>query len=132
MAQKMYRRREVEALTGKKRSALYDDIKNKRFPAPVTFEELDAITIEISVLTVPKKLEINNRQELPQHLVANRDGLILRRGWNQSTYLPQVWEHFPDKEDFLAALCRKAGMPDGCWKDVDTEIFTYRAEVFHE
>lgn len=35
MAQKMYRRREVEELTGRKRSALYEDIKNGKFPAPV-------------------------------------------------------------------------------------------------
>lgn len=33
--QKIYRRREVEALTGKKRSALYADIAEGTFPKPV-------------------------------------------------------------------------------------------------
>ncbi len=113
-------------------NAINAAVNDRRFPAPVTFEELASITIEISVLTVPQKLEIKDREELVSHLVANRDGLILRRGRHQSTYLPQVWEHFPDKEDFLDSLCRKGGMPDGCWKDEDTEIFTYQAEVFHE
>lgn len=107
-------------------------VNDRRFPAPVALEELASITIEISVLTVPEKLDMPDRQELPSHLVANRDGLILRCGWKQSTYLPQVWEHFSDKEDFLDSLCRKGGMPDGCWKHEDTEVFTYQAEVFHE
>jgi AmmeMemoRadiSam system protein A len=113
-------------------NAINAAVNDRRFPARVTFEELASLSIEISVLTVPQKLEIKDRQELPRHLVANRDGLILLSGWHQSTYLPQVWEHFPDKEDFLNSLCRKGGMPGGCWKDEDTEIFTYQAEVFHE
>ena len=113
-------------------NAINAAIHDTRFPMPVSFEELGSITIEISVLTVPKKLELENRQELSTHLVAGRDGLILRHGWRQSTYLPQVWEHFPDKEDFLDSLCQKGGMPVGCWRDAATEIFTYQAEVFHE
>lgn len=113
-------------------NAINAAVNDRRFPAPVTLEELASIRVEISVLTVPQKLEIKDRQELPRHLVANRDGVILLSGWHQSTYLPQVWEHFPDKKDFLDSLCRKGGMPDGCWKDEDTEIFTYQAEVFHE
>jgi len=35
MAQKIYRRREVEQLSGKKRSALYADIAEGKFPRPV-------------------------------------------------------------------------------------------------
>jgi len=103
-----------------------------RFPEPVSLEELKEISIEISVLTVPKKIELKNRSELLDHLVPGRDGVILRNGRLQATYLPQVWEHFPDKESFLDYLCRKGGMLTGCWKDPRTEIYTYQAEVFHE
>jgi prophage regulatory protein len=35
MVQKIFRRREVEALTGKKRSTLYDAISKGDFPRPV-------------------------------------------------------------------------------------------------
>jgi len=107
-------------------------VHDTRFPVPVSLEELDSITIEISVLTVPKKLELKNRAELPDHLAAGRDGLILRRGWRQATYLPQVWEYFPTKKDFLNSLCQKGGMSAGCWRNQDTEIFTYQAVFFHE
>jgi AmmeMemoRadiSam system protein A len=107
-------------------------IHDTRFPAPVSAEELSSITIEISVLTVPEKLELKDRSELPNRLAPGRDGVILKNRWYQSTYLPQVWEDLPDKEEFLDSLCRKGGMPVGCWKDEDTEIFTYQAEVFRE
>ena len=39
MVQRIYRRREVEALTGKKRSALYQDIQNGKFPKPIKIGE---------------------------------------------------------------------------------------------
>ena len=35
MVQRIYRRREVEQLSGKKRSALYADIAEGKFPRPV-------------------------------------------------------------------------------------------------
>jgi AmmeMemoRadiSam system protein A len=105
--------------------------QDPRFPE-VNFDELNAITIEISALTVPQPLEIKNRKTLLQVLVPGRDGVILSNGWKNSTFLPQVWGHFVDKESFLNALCEKGGMPEGCWEDEDTEILTYRAEVFKE
>ena len=105
--------------------------QDPRFPG-VNFDELNAITIEISALTVPEPLQIKNRKTLLQILVPGRDGVILSNGWKKSTFLPQVWEHFVDKESFLNALCEKGGMPRGCWEDEDTEILTYHAEVFKE
>jgi AmmeMemoRadiSam system protein A len=98
----------------------------------VNFDDLKSITIEISALTVPEPLEIKNRKTLLQVLVPGRDGVILSNGWKNSTFLPQVWEHFVDKESFLNALCEKGGMPSGCWEDENTEILIYRAEVFKE
>jgi AmmeMemoRadiSam system protein A len=112
-------------------NAVHAATQDPRFPE-VNFDELNAITIEISALTVPKPLEIKNRKTLLQVLVPGRDGVILSNGWKNSTFLPQVWEHFVDKESFLNALCEKGGMPGGCWEDKNTEIFTYRAEAFKE
>jgi uncharacterized protein len=102
-----------------------------RFPE-VIFDELNDITIEISALTVPEPLDIQNRKTFLQDLVPGRDGVILTNGWKKSTFLPQVWEHFGDKESFLNALCEKGGMPWGCWEDENTNISIYHAEVFKE
>ncbi len=35
----------------------------------------------------------------------------------RSTYLPQVWEHFPQPRQFLASLKNKAGLPGNFWAE---------------
>ncbi|MFH1126050.1 MAG: AmmeMemoRadiSam system protein B [Candidatus Altiarchaeota archaeon] len=99
---------------------------------PTTYGELKEISIEISVLTVPKKLEYSSSDDLLNKLVPLRDGVVLKSGWHQATYLPQVWEQLPDKVDFLSSLCEKAGASSDCWRDTSTEISIYNAQVFGE
>ncbi|MFH1848972.1 MAG: AmmeMemoRadiSam system protein B [archaeon] len=105
-------------------------VNDKRF-MPVTAEELDGIEIEISVLTVPQQAAYKSAAEL-LNLLTHDDGVIIRSGTHQSTYLPQVWEQLPDKETFLANLCLKAGLDSQCWADAQTQVYTYNAQVFHE
>ena len=59
-------------------------------------------------------------------------GVILSRGWQRATFLPQVWEQLPDTEDFLGHLCEKAGMEKTCWMDKKTSVKVYEAEYFSE
>lgn len=106
-------------------------VRDHRFP-PVTREELDDLSIEISMLTVPKLLEHNGPEDLLAKLVPERDGVILKNSYHQSTYLPQVWKQLPQKEEFLSRLCLKGGGRADCWKDPKTEIYIYRAQVFSE
>lgn len=98
---------------------------------PVTQDELKDIEIEISVLSVPKKIEFSSPEDLLSKLRPLVDGIVLKSGPYQSTYLPQVWEMFPDKESFLSSLCEKAGLVQDCWKK-DIEVYTYQADVFPE
>jgi len=97
---------------------------------PVTEDELNDIEIEISVLTVPQRLEFSSGDDLKNKLRPNIDGIVLKSGFHQSTYLPQVWEQIPNKESFLSNLCMKGGMAIDCWKDKSTEVYTYQAFVF--
>jgi len=98
--------------------------KDPRFP-PLTAEELDSIEIEVSVLTVPEEITADEIQP-------GKDGIILEAGMYGATYLPQVWEQIPDKEEFLASLCRKAGVPIDCWKKPEAKIKRYRVQAFKE
>ncbi|MBW1696216.1 MAG: AmmeMemoRadiSam system protein A [Deltaproteobacteria bacterium] len=102
-----------------------------RFP-PLAEDELPDIEIEISVLTVPKTLEYSSPEELKQKLKPHIHGVILSRGWQRSTFLPQVWKQLPETEDFLKNLCQKAGMERNCWKDKNTMVKVYEAEYFSE
>lgn len=105
-------------------------VKDWRFP-PVTKDELQDIKIEISVLSVPKLLEVP-ALERPKILKPLVDGVILEEGLNKATYLPQVWEQLSDPNIFLGSLCEKGGWPENAWQDEKLKLYTYQAEVFKE
>jgi len=99
-----------------------------RFP-PVQLDELPALRIEISVLDDPVRVEPAD----PSRLVIGRDGLLVRRGRAQAVLLPQVaTEHGLGPEAFLNAVCHKAGLAPGSWREPATQVFTFKADVFVE
>lgn len=118
----------VEAVLKNAISAAFYD---PRF-APVNKDELKDLGIEISVLTVPKKLDYCDGDELCRMLIPHKHGVVLKKGDCQSTYLPQVWEQIPDIEMFMGTLCQKAGLPHSEWRNGDTDIMTYEVERFRE
>jgi AmmeMemoRadiSam system protein A len=99
-----------------------------RFP-PVEIDELSALRIEISVLDEPVLVETADLCRV----VIGRDGLLARRGRAQAVLLPQVAvEQGFGPEAFLNAVCHKAGLPPGSWREPATRVFTFTAEVFVE
>ncbi|MDP2959790.1 MAG: AmmeMemoRadiSam system protein A, partial [candidate division Zixibacteria bacterium] len=100
-------------------------LNDPRF-TPVTKEELKDLEIEISVLTPLKKITDVNLIQV------GRDGILIRKGYNSGLLLPQVaTENNWDRKTFLEQTCFKAGIYDkDCWKDKDTEIYIFSAEVF--
>ena len=43
---------------------------------------------------------------------------------------PPGWRVSIDRETFLSATCRKAGLPANAWHDAETEIRVFEADVF--
>ena len=104
-------------------NAIGSAFSDPRF-APLTIDELDAIDIEVSLLSTPARLDLPTHRELVSMLVPGRDGVVLAHGERRATFLPQVWEQVPDAHDFLAQLKRKAGLS----ADFPTErcdLYTY-------
>ncbi len=89
-------------------------IEDPRF-SPVGEAELPLIKIEVSVLTNPIPLPYKNAQDLIKKIRPKKDGLIIKKGSYQATFLPSVWEELPKKEDFLSQLCLKAGLSENEW-----------------
>jgi AmmeMemoRadiSam system protein A len=114
-----------------KRNAINAAFQDPRF-WPLTKEEFENVGIEISVLSVPEKLKYDNAEDLLKKLRPLKDGVILKKGYYEATYLPQVWEELKDKEIFLGTLCVKAGMDFDEWRNGELEVSTYQAEVFGE
>lgn len=110
-------------------NALNAALNDGRFEQ-VDASELPAIKVEVSVLTDPKPLPYDGQDDLLAKLIPGVDGVILKSGSRQSTYLPVVWEMLPGKEEFLKELCLKQGSPGDCWKTA--EVLTYQAQEFHE
>jgi len=67
------------------------------------------LKIEISVLSDLKPLEYSTIDDLLGKLNKSL-GVVIEKGMNKATFLPQVWEDLPRKEDFLSQLCIKAGL----------------------
>ena len=118
-------------LEGIRINAINAAFRDPRFQ-PVTREEWKRVKIEISILTDPKPLSYSGSEDLMKKLRPGIDGVILKKGYHQSTFLPQVWEQLPEKEEFLRHLCLKAGLDGDAWKEGDLEISTYQAQAFEE
>lgn len=112
-------------------NAVLAGFQDTRF-SPVTLEELDRITIEISILTKPVPLRFQNPEGLKKQIKPGVHGVILSQGYNRATFLPQVWEQLPGIEAFLGQLCLKAGMEQTCWKDTKTSVEVYEVSAFSE
>jgi AmmeMemoRadiSam system protein A len=100
-------------------------VEDPRFP-PLTPEEVDRISIEISVLTPLEKIED------PDRIKVGRHGLYLEKGPNRGLLLPQVATDYGwDRYEFLDHTCLKAGLPKGAWREGAT-IYAFSAQVFNE
>jgi len=107
--------------------------RDPRFP-PVTLQELDLLLIEVTVLTPPERIEVEDSKEYPNKIAVGKDGLIVRKDFSSGLLLPQVavdWNW--DEEQFLTQCCVKAGLPPDQWIcDENVEISKFQAEVFEE
>jgi AmmeMemoRadiSam system protein A len=96
-----------------------------RFPS-LSPKELSRCDIEVSVLTPFVPVE-------PDKVEVGRHGLYIARGPKRGVLLPQVPTQFGwNREQYLVQICRKAGLPDDAWKERETRLFSFEAEVFSD
>lgn len=101
-----------------------------RFPEVIS-DELSSITIEVSILTPPEKIEASP-QELPQLIEIGKHGLIVKQGFYQGLLLPQVApENNFDAVDFLSHTCLKAGLSPDAWL-TGAEVYWFEGQIFSE
>jgi AmmeMemoRadiSam system protein A len=101
-------------------------LRDPRF-SPVAPAELSHIRISLSVLTPLRVIHGVEEIEVGIH------GLVISRGSQRGVLLPQVAsERGWDRETFLDQTCLKAGLPPEAWRDPDTRVEVFSAEVFGE
>ena len=118
-------------LEGVKVNAINAAFRDPRF-RPLTKEEWGRVEVEVSILTDPKPLAYSDGKDLLAKLRPGIDGVIIKRGFHQATFLPQVWEQLPDPKEFLTHLCLKAGLDAKAWQTEELEVSTYQVQAFEE
>ena len=102
------------------RAAAFED---PRF-TPVRRDELDDISLSLSVLTPMRRIQSLDEFELHRH------GIYIKKGRRSGTFLPQVADEVNwTKEEFVGHCSRdKAGIGWDGWRDA--ELYVYEAIVF--
>lgn len=104
--------------------------RDPRFP-PLAKEELESITIQVSLLSPLEPMEFADEADLLHQLRPGVDGLVLDLGTNRGTFLPAVWKELPTPTAFLDHLKRKAGLAPNFWSP-EIQIRRYTTESWSE
>ena len=113
-------------------SAVSAATRDPRF-YPLSLTELGTVVFEVSVLTPPEAVEVENPKEYLAKIKVGEDGLIVEKGFYKGLLLPQVpveWEWC--EEEFLCQCCVKAGLPPDSWLTKDAKIYKFQAIIFEE
>ena len=100
---------------------------------PVKKEELASIIFEVSILTPPEEIRVQNLNEYPSHIKLGRDGLLLKWKYGTGLLLPQVpielkWNIY----EYLANLCFKSGAPPDVWFMPESKLYRFQAIIYKE
>jgi AmmeMemoRadiSam system protein A len=105
------------------RRSLRDDVRlnaiaaafaDPRFP-PLLDIEFDGVSVEISLLSPPERLQSTEEDAVLARLRPGVDGVILEFADQRATFLPQVWGSLSSPREFLGELKCKAGLPADFW-----------------
>ena len=101
--------------------------------SPVKANELNDIVFEVTVLTPPVEITVNDPMEYLEKIKVGRDGLIIRNSFSSGLLLPQVpVEYGWNVEEFLQHTCEKAGLEKDTWKNEKVKIEKFEGIVYKE
>ena len=100
---------------------------------PIDKKDIENIIFEVSVLSPPEKIEVQNPKDYKNHIKIGRDGLILKCKYGAGLLLPQVpvelnW----DINEYLANICYKAGAPPDAWLMPESQLYKFGAVIYKE
>ena len=106
--------------------------EDPRFIA-ISEKELDEVIFEVSVLTKPSMLQVENTDLSLSKIAIGTHGLILESRYGTGLFLPQVpVEQKWNIREYLTNLCYKAGAPSDAWLLADSKLYTFCSLIFKE
>lgn len=119
-------------IDGLRESAINAATRDPRFPS-LELEELGEVTVEVSILTVPEEIEVEDSKEYLDKIKVGRDGLIIKHKGREGLLLPQVpVDNDWNVEEFLSQTCVKAGLSPDSWVKDNVRVEKFSAQVFKE
>jgi len=113
-------------------AAIASATEDPRFP-PVGYDELKDVSFEVTVLTPPEVVKVQDPTEYLRKIKVGRDGLVVKWEFGSGLLLPQVpVEYGWNEEEFLEHTCIKAGAPSDYWKRKGTVVLRFEGIVFKE
>lgn len=97
----------------------------------LSLSDVELLGIEVSVLSPMERIPCASESEAIASLRPHHDGVLLRYGRHQGTFLPQVWKSLPDPLEFLSELRQKARLPASFWSP-ELEVYRYSVQKFAE
>ncbi len=82
---------------------------------PLTAADYPSLEIKLSLIGPLEPVAAASETELATNLRPGVDGVLIRAGAANATFLPAVWEKLPDPVTFLRHLEAKAGLRPGQW-----------------
>lgn len=113
-------------------SAINAATQDPRFPS-LSAKELKGVVFELSVLTPPQPVQVDNPKDYVSKIKVGEDGLIVEKGFCKGLLLPQVpveWGWC--EEEFLCQCSVKAGLPPDSWLTKGAKIYKFKAIIFEE
>ncbi|NKB36736.1 MAG: AmmeMemoRadiSam system protein B [Gammaproteobacteria bacterium] len=108
-------------------SAFKAAFRDPRFK-PLTEQEYANISLNISILSPQSEISFESEDDIIKQLQVHKNGLTIKSGRHQATFLPAVWENLPEANQFLAQLKRKAGISS---EQKIEQAWIYRAESIY-
>lgn len=99
--------------------------------SPLSPDEFDFTIVEVSLLSPPQTMTVQDEADALAQLRPGVDGVIFECGAYRSTFLPQVWDQLPQPRQFMAHLKHKAGLPESFWSD-EVRLSRYTVDKWKE
>lgn len=112
-------------------SSISAAVEDPRFNS-VTSGELERITVEVTVLGFPERLD-QYKSDFRDSVELGKHGLMVKSGFYSGLLLPQVAiEESMNIDQFIAATLLKAGLPKSEFMKKTTELYYFEGRIFSE
>ena len=106
--------------------------RDPRF-VPVSSWEVDQLDLEVNILTKPHLIRAGKAEDYYKKIEIGIDGLFIKGDHLSGILLPSVALDFNwSINEYLEAICEKAGMDPDAWKDRANKIYKFQSLEFSE